>query len=428
MGKDINKFIQNLDGCQIVREEIVFKDSGIVCPRSALARLGERRRREADIHLTLKRMEFKCPHCGCGKVSVYKGRERTAKGVPNGNIPVILHFVSHRIYCHECHRRTGERFRFLPTQNSHITRQLMKTIVALRSEMSIKAIAEYFGVSWDLVKDTEKEQLRKDYSRVPLKHVKAIGIDEIYVFRTAKSNEKYVTVVRDLETGDVLFVGDGKGEAALAEFSKRLRRWRKHIAFVCMDMSNSYSAWVEKNLPNAEIVFDHFHVIKAMNDALDKIRRRTAAKADDETRKLLKGGRFLLTGNQEDLSAKGAETLETIRGNFGELSDAYGLKEHLRAIYTFARIEYGARLLLEDWCETARAADIPELICMAKMIERHMEGILGYWRHGRASNAKVEGFNNKIRWLVRQAYGLRDREYFKLKVYSLPHTETRKAL
>ena len=238
-----------------------------------------------------------------------------------------------------------------------------------------------------------------------------IGVDETYVFRTTNSDEKYVTVVRDLETGDVLFVGDGKGEKALAEFFERLRRWRKHIVCVCMDMSNSYCAWVGKNLPNADVMFDHFHVVKAMNDALDKTRRRTAAKADERTRRLLKGCRRALSGNAEDLSDAGKANIETVRENFSELSDAYALKEHLRAIYDFAQSQYGARLLLEDWREVANATNVPELQAMARMVERHMEGILGYWRHKGASNAKMEGFNNKIRWLVRLAYGIRDRAY-----------------
>lgn len=300
--------------------------------------------------------------------------------------------------------------------------------MALRTEMSIKAIADYYGLPWDLVKDTEKGQLAKDYARVPLKHVRMIGVDEIFVFRTANSDEKYVTVVRDLETGDVLFVGDGKGEKAIAEFSGWLRRWRKHIVCVYMDMSNSYCAWVGENLPNADVMFDHFHVVKAMNDALDKVRRRTAAKADERTRRLLKGCRRALSGNAEDLSDAGKAKIEAVRENVSELSDAYALKEHLRAIYDFAQHQYGARLLLEDWCEVANSTNVPELQAMARMVERHMEGILDYWRHKGASNAKMEGFNNKIRWLIRQAYGIWDRAYFKLKVYALPDTETARSL
>ena len=104
------------------------------------------------------------------------------------------------------------------------------------------------------------------------------------------------------------------------------------------------------------------------------------------------------------------------------------MKEHLRGIYSFAQYEYGARLLLEDWCATARLTKVPELESMAKTIEDHMEGILGYWRHGKACNSGAEGFNNKVRWLVKQAYGLRDREYFRLKIYALPDTETTRSL
>lgn len=117
-----------------------------------------------------------------------------------------------------------------------------------------------------------------------------------------------------------------------------------------------------------------------------------------------------------------------MRCAFSELSDAHGLKEQLRGIYEVARYEFGARLLLEDRCATARATGVPEPMSMADTVERHLDGILGYWKYGRASNAKTEGFNNKIRWLIRQAYGFRDREYFKLRIYALPDTETTKSL
>ena len=117
-----------------------------------------------------------------------------------------------------------------------------------------------------------------------------------------------------------------------------------------------------------------------------------------------------------------------IRGAFSELSDVYAMKERLRGIYAFARHEYGARLLPEDWCATARLTEVPELESMARTIEGHMEGILGYWRYGKACNSGAEGFNNKVRWLVKQAYGLRDREYSRLKIYALPDTETTRSL
>ena len=428
MRKDITKYTQNLVGFQVVDEKLLLSDTMEVADLSKLARLPVRRLRKATINVWIERTRFRCPRCGSEEVSTYFERSRTVRGVANANIPVVVHFSTHRIYCHECRERSYEEFRFLPSPKSHVTRQLARTIMALRSEMSIKAISDYFDIPWDVVKNIEKSQLARDYANVPLNKVTALGIDEICVFHHAKSGEKYVTVVRDLETGDVLHVGDGKGVKALEGFAERIRRWRRHIRYVCMDMANAYAKWVAECLPDAEIVFDHFHVIKAMNDRLDKIRRRTMAKADDELRKYIKGNRHLLTGNAEDLSPNGRERLAEMRAAFSDLSDAHGLKEHLRGIYEVAQYEFGARLLLEDWCATARATEVPELVSMADTVDRHLEGILGYWKYGGASNAKTEGFNNKIRWLVRQAYGFRDREYFKLKIYALPDTETTKSL
>ena len=428
MRKDITKYTQNLVGFQVADEKLLLSDTLEVSDLSKLARLPIRRLRKATINIWIERTQFRCPHCGSKEVSTYFERNRMVRGVANANIPVVVHFSAHRIYCHGCGKRSYEEFGFLPSPKSHVTRQLARTIMALRSEMSIKAISDYFDIPWDVVKNIEKSQLARDYAKVPLSKVTALGIDEICVFHHAKSDEKYVTVVRNLETGDVLYVGDGKGVKALEGFAKRIRRWRRHIRYVCMDMANAYAKWVGECLPGAEIVFDHFHVIKAMNDRLDRIRRRTMSKADDELKKHIKGSRYLLTGNAEDLTPDGRARLAEMRAAFSELSDAHGLKEQLRGIYEVARYEFGARLLLEDWCATARATEVPELMSMADTVDRHLDGILGYWKYGRASNAKTEGFNNKIRWLIRQAYGFRDREYFKLKIYALPDAEITKSL
>ena len=428
MRKDITKYTQNLVGFQVVDERLLLSDTMEVCSLSRLARLPARRLRKATINVWIERTRFRCPHCGSGDVSTYFERGRMVRGVANANIPVVIHFGAHRIYCRDCGERSYEEFKFLPGPKGRVTSQLARTIVALRSEMSITAVSDYFDIPWDVVKDVEKARLARDYAKVPPDRATALGIDEICVFRHAKSDGRYVTVVRDLVTGDVLHVGDGKGVKALEGFAVRIRRWRRHVRYVCMDMANAYSKWVAECLPDAEVVFDHFHVVKAMDDRLDRTRRRTMAMADDGLEKYIKGNRYLLTGNAEDLTPDGRTRLAEMRSAFSELSDAHGLKEHLRGIYEVARYEFGARLLLEDWCATARATDVPELASMADTVERHLEGILGYWKYDGASNAMTEGFNNKIRWLVRQAYGFRDREYFKLKVYALPDTDTTKSL
>ena len=428
MGKDITKHTRNLVGFQVVDEKPLLSDAMEVPDLSKPARLPTRRLRKATINVWIGRTRFRCPHCGSKGVSTYFERSRTVRGVANADFPVVVHSGAHRIHCRACGERGHEEFGFLPGPKGHVTRQPARTIMALRSEMSVKAIPDYFDIPWDVVKDIEKSQPAGDCAKVPLNRVTALGFDEICVFRHAKSDEKYVTVVRDLETGDVLHVGDGKGVKALEGFAGRIRRWRRHIRYVCMDMANAYAKWVGECLPDAETVFDHFHVIKAMNGRLDRIRRRTMSRADDELKKRIRGNRYLLAGNAEGLTPDGRARLAEMRCAFSELSDAHGPKEQLRGICEVARYEFGARLLLEDWCATARATDVPELVSMAGTVERRLDGIPGYWKYGRASNAKTEGFNNKIRWLIRQAYGFRDRECFKLKIYALPDTETTKSL
>lgn len=423
------KYTQSLDGFQVVRE-VLITDKCLVEDPSKIEQLSLRRRRESKIVLHVERTDrpYKCPRCGGVHAHAYELRERTVDGVPDAFVPVAIRFTVHRLYCLDCGEAWVERIPFLSKPTSRCTKQLEKTIVALRGEMSIKALSESLGLSWGRVKKVEKDYLGKKYAHIPLKGVKALTIDEICVFHKGPDERKYMTVVRNAETGDVLFVGDGRGADSLKPFEERLKRWRKRIEYVCMDMSSSYSKWVKDFLPNAKIVYDHFHVVKAMNDRTDKVRRRTMNKQDEDLKKVIKGQRWTLTKNREDLTEKEKGRLDEIRATFGELADVYAMKEMLRGIYSFAQYEWGAGLLLDDWCETARATKVPELVSMAKCIEGHKDGILGYWRFGKACNSGAEGFNTKIRWLLKQAFGYRDREYLKLKIYALPDTKTTRNL
>ena len=429
MQKDLLKYTQELDGYQVVGWKALVDRCVVLDDMTALQRLAVRRNAKATLNVWIERSApHRCPECGCETVSVYAGRERIVRGLPVCNIPTVIHVTSHRTYCPDCGRRHQESLPFLSHPKARVTKQLERTIMALRGEMSISAISDYYDLDWNTVKNIEKRRLAEKYAHVPLNKVNAIGIDEIQAFPSARGGQQYVTVVRDLETGDVLHVTDGKGSAVLADFGKEIHRWRRRIKYVCMDMSNAYAKWVREYLPKAQVVYDHFHVIKAMNDKLDAVRRRTMNQMETGIKSSIKGCRRILTANESSLDAAGRSRLAELRATFSELSDVHAMKEMLRGIYSFASIEYSARLLLEDWCETARATQVPELEAMARTITEHMEGILGYWRFDGASNASTEGFNNKIRWLITQAYGLRDREYFKLKVFSLPTLKTSKSL
>ena len=123
--------------------------------------------------------------------------------------------------------------------------------------MSITDVTSFFDINWKPVKECEKKYLRKKFKHIPLKDVRIIGIDELFV--RSRGREKYITIVRDLESGAVLHAGDGKGSESLNGFL-RFKHSKAKISTVAMGMSKAYISWVDENLPNAQKIFDHFHV------------------------------------------------------------------------------------------------------------------------------------------------------------------------
>ena len=370
------------------------------------------------MHCQLKRKRFNCVRCGSEKVTITPMRRRQVQGEPMGYCrKVLFEFTTHRLYCRCCHSREMEHIPFLSHPKARITRSLERTILELRPHMSILAAANYYQLRWHAVKDLEKKHLKKKYARIQTAHVKAIGLDEIYVSRSRKE-AKYLTIIRDLDSGAVIHVGEGKGLAALEGAKRKLNRSK--LKLVTMDMANAYYHWFNRHFPDVKIVFDHFHVIKLMNEKVDKVRRRVVSKLGDAQKKQLRGLRFVFLKNYEHLEEDGKTILRNMRGNYQDLGDAYMFKESLRQIYIQSKTSYHARRAFARWCKAADKTDIPELKTMAKTIRDKIDGIVTYWTFRGISNASMEGFNNKIRWLIRQAYGFRDREYFKLKIYQLP--------
>jgi len=313
---------------------------------------------------------------------------------------------------------------FCPRQGVSYTKWLAKFVLALRADMSISAVAKHTGLHWQTVKDIEKIYLARKYARVRLGSVRRLGIDEVYLGHAFG----FITVVRNLDNGLVLFIGKGKGGDALEPFKRRLRSKAKQIKAVTIDMSNAYAAWLAQVLPGAEIVYDHFHVIKLMNERMDALRRNTMNKLAQEQKRELKGKRFLFLRNQENLSAEAAQELKKLRFEYEDLGTASLMKEYLRNIYKLADTIDTARTAFTLWCEKAEASTVKCLKQMAKTIRKRIDGLLAFWKHDKITNASQEGFNNKIGWLTRQAYGYRDEQFLHLKIYDLPNLSTRKEL
>ena len=164
--------------------------------------------------------------------------------------------------------------------------------------MTIQDVAKLLHLSWDVVKEIHLKHLERRYRRPSLRGVESIGIDEFSV----RSGHVYKTIVVDLISGRILHTRDGKGADALDEFWKRMRKEGVSMRYVATNMSSAFVKSVRENVPDAIYVFDHFHVIKLMDDTLDKIRRELVSRESDPAkRRLIKGSRFLLLANSENI-------------------------------------------------------------------------------------------------------------------------------
>ena len=379
------------------------------------------RYQEGEIIFTIryKPEALKCPNCG-GRDLIRRGsfpRRFIAPGI--GMKPLSIELAVQRVECRECGVVRQVKLGFADPRRSY-TRSFERMVVDLSRRMTIKDVAEHLMVSWDVVKDIVKRYLHRRFARPKLKKLRRLAIDEITIGR----GHQYQTVVMDLRTGAVVFVGDGRGAEALDPFWKRLKRSGAKVRAVAMDMSPSYIAAVSKNLPHAQIVFDHFHVIKMMNDKLSDFRRELYRETKSMLQKeILKGTRWLLLKNPEHLEDERDERERLYEALWlnRPLAIAYYMKEELRELWK-QRSKSRAEVFLVDWCKRAQASGIRFLIKFAGTLLSHRSGILAYYDH-RISTGPLEGINNKIKTMKRQAYGFRDLEFFKLKILGIHETK-----
>lgn len=341
---------------------------------------------------------------------------RHIRGVPIGSKPVIIATKVQRLACKDCGSIRQERIHFVTGKRAY-SNKLARLVVELSRIGTIKDVANHLHLSWDTVKDIQKRYLYRYYNNPDISDVRHIGIDE---FAVAKGHV-YKTIVADLATGRVIYIGDGKGSNALDGFWKKVKKAGVCIEAVATDLSPAFISAVMTNLPKATLVFDHFHVVKLMNDALDEIRRSLVREEKDlNKRNVIKGTRWLLLCNGKDIFDANFKTrLDNALKLNEPLMKAYYLKESLREIWTQISKEQ-AVAVLEKWIEQAYQAKIPKLTRFANTLKAHKWGILA-WYDYRISTGKLEGINNKIKTMKRQAYGYRDQEFFELKILALHH-------
>ena len=363
------------------------------------------------------------PRCaGCGSVHVVgRGRYlRQFKGCPIGHKQVIIRLRVQRVACRVCGLLRRVKVAFSHHRRSY-TKRLEQHVLFLLRAATMKDVAAIVGLSWDVVKEIQKRWLTRRFRLPRLKGVRHIAIDEISIGK----GHRYLTIVLDLDSRKVLFVGDGKGSDALIPFWKRVSRCKQcKIHSVAIDMSPAYISAVRDKLPKAHMVFDRFHIVKLCNEMLTKLRRALYREVTEQMHKeVLKGTRWLLLKNPENINPsrnEGRRLQEALALN-APLATAYYMKDELRQFWAMPD-KAQAEAFLISWMQRAEASGIPLLKRFAQTLCAHRTGLLA-WYEDPISTGPLEGTNNKIKTMKRQAYGFRDTEFLKLKIMALHETK-----
>ena len=326
---------------------------------------------------------------------------------------VYLEIEVRRVDCRNCHAVKGERLGFL-SENPFYTERFAYYVGRRCRASTIKDIAAELNLDWHTVKELDKHYMREQLRRVGTPGPKVIGIDELSI----KKRHQYRIVVSDLiRERPIWFGGTDRSEASMDEFYRFLgEKPAKRIRLAVMDMWRPFRNSTTQNAPQAAILFDKFHIIKHLGEALDKVRKAEYHRLTGKHRRYIKGTKYTLLSHRANLTLEGKRALKTLLAANKRLNTAYLLKESFGQLWDYNR-EAWARKFFENWRASLKWQRLKPYEKFAQMIERHWDGIAAYCKpENKVSLGFVEGLNNKIRVIQRRAYGLRDEEYLRLKV------------
>jgi transposase len=355
-----------------------------------------------------------CGTCGTVHHSYYDHHQRLVRDLPCGGFRIYLQVEVRRVWCRQCRAVKRERLEFL-ADNPRYTRRFAHDVGRRCRGSSIKDVAIALHLDWHTVKELEKEYLREQLRRAGEPRPEIIGIDEISV----RKGQRYRIVVSDLvRRRPIWFDGPDRSQASMERFYQWLGPKRcSKIELAVMDMWGPFAAATARYAPQAAILYDKFHVVQHLNDALDEVRRSEYARLEsDRERRFIKGQRYTLLSRRAHLSYRGRRALKLLLQANKRLQVAYLLKESFDQLWSY-RSEGWARAFFWGWQQALRWQRLAPYEKFAEMVLRHWDGIAAYCRQEhKVSLGFVEGINNKIRVIQRRAYGIRDEEYLRLKV------------
>jgi transposase len=317
-----------------------------------------------------------------------------------------------RVKCKTCGVK-NEKLDFLADNTKYTLRFAMQIGCFCRA-MPVSDVAREMRLDWHTVKDLDKIYMREQLARVGPPSPRIIGIDEISI----KKRHVYRIVVSDLEQKRAIwFGGDGRSEADMDMFYAFLGNENAaKLRLAVMDMWKPFRNSTKEHAPHAAVLFDKFHILRHLGEALDKVRKQEYARLTGDSRKFIKGQKYVLLSHRENLTSEGKQNLQLLLKANKRLNTAYLLRESFDQLWTY-RSEVWARKFFDNWKAQLRWQRLEPYEKFAEMIEKHWDGIAAYCKpENKIALGFVEGLNNKIRVIQRRAYGLRDEEYLKLKI------------
>ncbi len=314
--------------------------------------------------------------------------------------------------CKGCGRVRTERLSWL--NNPFYTKRFAYYVGKRCQNTTIREVADELNLDWKTVKSMEMDYMREKLRRVGKPAPKVVGIDEISI----RKGHHYRIVVSDLERGRPIWFGgkDRKEESMDLFWSELGAKKAEKVRLAVMDMWEAFENSAVKNAPQAAILYDKFHVMKKLGEAMDAVRRSEYRNLPKEERGYIKGNRYILLSHRENLDLKGRRRLKKLLTVNKRLNAAYVLKESFGQLWDY-KYPASARKFFENWKSSLKKQGLGPYEKFTGTVERHWEGIVAHCKpENRVSLGFVEGLNNKIRVIQRRAYGLRDEEFLRLKV------------
>lgn len=371
-------------------------------------------RRIKVIRLVNRTRRHACPDCGkCFERGLFDEVEPIRfRATSVGDFETYVEVYAMRVAC--CGGTRVERLPFA-VPGFRMTRPFFERVAARCTRLPVHTVAAMTGLSWDTVARVDKRAIELGLGDPALGWPKLrwIGVDEV----SRTGGRVYFTIVTDLESGRVVWIGDGKGEPGLRPFLDRLgKRRRRRVRGVVSDLG--YQGAIATHLPRAVHILDHFHIVQWVNEALNDIRRRVFRGAPtDELGRTFKVRKWMLLSARERLDHKDKLLLAKLMHLNAPLYEAYLLKEQLRGILRYPWTYLGAlRRRLVEWIDAVMATDQLPLMRVADRLGGHLDAVIAGHQHD-VKLGLVESINSKIAALRIQARGYRNPEYFKLKIF-----------